>query len=290
MADKRKYHGVVVPMISPFTPSGAIDESAVARIVEHLITNKIGGIFACGTTGEAASIHPDDKRKLVAETVKRAAKRSMIYAGIAGNCFRESTEAAAAYEQLGVDALVAHMPSYYPLSDSEIESYFLRLADSVRLPLVLYNIPITTHHSIALDSIDRLRQHPNIVAIKDSANDRPRIAELLRRTGGRGGFPVFLGNSAHFTYGLRLGGVGVVPSGGHIVPELYQAMYEASVADRWDEVERLQHETDTACAQYLKGRSLGQSLAKLKAIMESRGLCGRTMLPPLVDYRDEAQS
>ncbi len=189
-----------------------------------------------------------------------------------------------------MDAVVAHMPSYYPLSDGEIEAYFLRLADGVRLPLVLYNIPITTHHSIALDSVDKLRQHPNIVAIKDSANDRPRIAELLKRTGGRGGFPVFLGNSAHFTYGLKLGGVGVVPSGGHIVPELYQAMFEASVADRWDDVERLQHETDTACAQYLKGRTVGQSLAKLKAIMESRGLCGRTMLPPMIDYSDEAAS
>jgi dihydrodipicolinate synthase/N-acetylneuraminate lyase len=185
---------------------------------------------------------------------------------------------------------VAHMPSYYPLSDSEIEAYFLRLADSVRLPLVLYNIPTTTHHSIALDSVDRLRQHPNIVAMKDSANDRPRIAELLRRTGGRGGFPVFLGNSAHFTHGLKHGGIGIVPSGGHIVPDLYQAMYEAAATDQWDEVERLQHETDLACSQYLKGRSLGESLAKLKAIMEIRGLCGRTMLPPLRDNQDAPEA
>ncbi len=82
-------------MISPFTPAGGIDTAAVGRIVEHLVTNKIGGIFACGTTGEAASIHPEDKRKLVAEVVKCTKQRSTVYAGIAGNCFRESTEAAA---------------------------------------------------------------------------------------------------------------------------------------------------------------------------------------------------
>ena len=68
-----------------------------------------------------------------------------------------SIDAAAAYQQLGAQAVVAHMPSYYPLTDAEIESYLLRLADAVKLPLVLYNIPITTHHSIALDSVDRLR-------------------------------------------------------------------------------------------------------------------------------------
>ena len=90
---------------------------------------------------------------------------------------------------------VAHMPSYYPLNNAQIESHFLRLADSVPLPLVLYNIPATTHHSISLDSIDRLRKHPNIVALKDSAGDRDRLSELFKRTGGRGGFPVLLGST-----------------------------------------------------------------------------------------------
>jgi 4-hydroxy-tetrahydrodipicolinate synthase len=109
---------------------------------------------------------------------------------------------------------------------------------------------------------------------------------MLKRTGGRGGFPVLLGSSAAFSHGLRAGAVGLVPSGAHLVPAQYQAMYEAAMSDRWDEVERLQHETDTVCAGYLKGRSLGQSLAALKALLEQCGLCGRTMLPPLRDHTE----
>jgi 4-hydroxy-tetrahydrodipicolinate synthase len=271
-------------MITPFTPSGAIDEPAIGRLVDHLIAGGVDGVFPLGTTGESASIHPQDKRLVVAAVVKHTAARAMVYAGIPSNCFRESTEAAAAYHQLGVQALVAHMPSYYPLTDGEIDAYFLRLADSVPLPLVLYNIPATTHHSISLDSLDRLRGHPNIVAIKDSSGDRPRLTEMLRRTGGRDGFPVLLGSSASFTHGLRAGAVGLVPSGAHLVPDKYHAMYEAAMSDRWDDVERLQHETDATCAQYLKGRTLGQGLAVIKAILEQRGLCGRTMLPPLRDH------
>ncbi|HEY7090165.1 MAG TPA: dihydrodipicolinate synthase family protein [Tepidisphaeraceae bacterium] len=276
-----KYCGVVVPMISPFTSAGAVDVAAVGRIVDHLIAGGIGGIFPLGTTGEAASIHPDDKRKLAEATVQRVNKRAMVYVGIAGNCFRESVDAANDYKHIGADAVVAHMPSYYPLSDSEIEQYFLRLADSVPLPLVLYNIPVTTHHQIALGVVDRLSKHPNIVAMKDSANDPKRLTELLAMTGGRGGFPVLLGSSAQFTHGLKNGGVGIVPSGGHLVPNEYQAMYVAAMNKQWNEVERLQRVTDEACAAYLRGRSLGEGLAMLKVLLEQKGLCERTMLPPL---------
>ena len=69
-----------------------------------------------------------------------------------------------------------------------------------------------------------------------------------------------------------------------LVPELYRAMFEAAMANRWTEVEQLQHQTDAVCARYLKGRTLGQGLAALKVLMEERGLCGRTMLPPLSDH------
>jgi dihydrodipicolinate synthase/N-acetylneuraminate lyase len=280
------YRGVIVPMITPFTPDGAIDEPAVGRIVEHLLAGGVEGIFPLGTTGEYASIHSDDKRRLIAATVQHVAGRATVYAGIASNCFRESIEAAAAFRGLGADVVVAHVPSYYPLPDAEIEAHFRRLADHVPLPLVMYNIPATTHHSIPVDVVDRLRQHANVVAIKDSANDAARLTELLKRTGGRHGFPVLLGCSAQFSHGLRHGGVGLVPSGAHVVPTAYRAMFRAAMAERWDEVERLQRETDAACAPFLKGRGLGDQLAALKVILEKQGLCGRTMLPPLRTMSD----
>src|SRR5437667_6645758 len=124
-----KYRGVVVPMITPFTPAGEIDEEAVGRIVEHLIAARVAGIFPLGTTGEAASIHVDERRRLVAIVAECVNRRAMVYAGIPSNCFRESIDSAFAYTELGADAVVAHMPSYYPLSDADIEAYFQRLAD-----------------------------------------------------------------------------------------------------------------------------------------------------------------
>jgi 4-hydroxy-tetrahydrodipicolinate synthase len=98
-------------MVTPFTSTGAIDEPAVGRIVELLVSNKIAGIFPLGTTGESASIPPDEKRKMVAATIKANRGRAMVYAGIAGNCLPESVDAAVAYKEMGADCVVAHMPS-----------------------------------------------------------------------------------------------------------------------------------------------------------------------------------
>ncbi len=281
-----RFQGVVVPMISPFTPSGAIDVPAVGRVVDVLVQGKVAGIFPLGTTGESASIHPVEKRNLVSATVTAVAGRSMVYAGISGNCFRESIELADACADMGVDALVAHMPSYYPLKDDEIESYFFKLADRVKLPLVLYNIPQTTNMSIAIDSVVKLKEHQNIVALKDSAGDPKRLTDLFNQLGGKSGFPVLLGNSSQFTHGMKLGGVGLIPSGAHLVPAEYQALFEAGMKSDWAEVERLQAITDAAVKPYISQPTLGRGLAKLKALLEARGICGRTMLAPLMDHVD----
>jgi 4-hydroxy-tetrahydrodipicolinate synthase len=278
------FRGVVVPMITPFTRDGAIDEPAVKRVVDHLIAGGAAGVFPLGTTGESASMPWEQKRRLVEATVKYVADRATVYAGVSSNCLRDSIDMASEFKQLDAQAVVAHMPSYYALNDAEIEWYFVKLADSVPLPLVLYNIPATTHHSIAIDSVVRLMEHPNIAALKDSSGDRPRLTELLKQTGGRDGFPILLGSSPCYSHGLRCGAVGLVPSGAHLVPEKYQAMYEAAISDRWDDVERLQRETDEVCSRYLKGLSMGQGLAVLKALLEARGVCGRTMLPPLREH------
>lgn len=282
--DRSQYRGVVVPTVTPVDATGLIDDAAVGKIANFLIAGGSAGIFPLGTTGEGASVSTAEKLKLVQSTVGHVNKRAMVYAGISCNSFADSVAAAHAYKEAGADVVVSHAPSYYPLSDTQIETYFLRLADRVPLPLVLYNIPITTHLTIAIDVVLRLSKHPNIVALKDSAGDAQRLTDLLKATGGRGGFPVLLGSSSVFTHGLKAGGVGLVPSGSHLVPQQYSEMFAAAMADRWDEVERLQRETDAACATYGKGQNLSGSLAKLKALMEAKGLCRRTMLPPLTDY------
>jgi 4-hydroxy-tetrahydrodipicolinate synthase len=267
------------------TSSGAIDEPAVQRVVDHLVAGGSHGIFPLGTTGEASSLSMSQREQLVAATVRAVAGRAMVYAGISSNSFGDSVVAAECFVRLGVDAVVAHPPCYYALTDEQIEVYLARLADRVGRPMVLYNIPQTTHLSIPIPAIVRLSRHGNVAAIKDSSPDGERVTALLHATGGRGCFPVLLGNSVLFSRGLKAGGAGLVPSGAHLAAQQYRQMYDAAVANHWDEVEKLQHSTDAVCSSYgSRGHTLGQSLAMLKFQLEQRGLCSRHMLPPLSDH------
>lgn len=277
-----RHAGVVVPMVSPFTPGGAIDESAAGRIVRHLLAARVAGIFVLGTTGEAASTHPEERRRLVRAVVETAGGRALVYAGISGNCQRESAESAADYHALGADVAVAHPPFYYPVPEADLARYFAQLADAIPLPLMLYNIPKITRLSVPPDVTDALSRHPNVVGIKDSAGHPQGLVELLARVGGRDGFSVLVGSAPLSALGLRHGADGLVPSTANLVPDLYQRMYEAAQRPDWDEVEHLQQQTDLISAGYQHGRLLGQSLAALKRLMSKQGLCGPTVLPPLV--------
>lgn len=284
MKPTTRYQGVVVPMVSPFTSDGGIHESSVKNIVEYLVQSGVAGIFPLGTTGESTSIHPDDKRKLIELTVQFTAGRSMVYAGISSNCLRESVELSRFAKSVGVDAVVAHPPSYFPLNDREIEVYLLKLADASALPLVLYNIPQTTKLNIPIESVLKLSTHENVVALKDSSPDRERVESVVRQCGGRGGFPVLLGNSSLFTPGLKAGGVGIIPSGAHLVGREYQQLFEAAMNDDWSRVDELQALTDAACSAYLKGNSIAQGLAALKSILNERRICTLHVLPPLIEH------
>lgn len=284
-----KYCGVVVPMVSPFTAAGTIDEAAAARIVEHLIAGGVDGIFVLGTTGEAASIHPDQRPTLVRSAVSAAKGRATLYAGISGNCVRESIESAKQFHQLGIDAAVAHPPYSFTLPDADLERYFVSLADAIPLPLILYNMPKTTHVSIPLETVVRLMQHPNIAGIKDSESSPERLSELVRLTASRPEFPVLAGTAAVFVHALKAGAHGIVPGTANLCPELYASLHRAALAGQWEQVDQFYAQTAAVTAQYQKpGATLGESLARLKAMMAARGFCSPAMLPPLVQAREQA--
>lgn len=280
MSESAEYKGVIVPMVTPFKEDMNVDEDAVRRIVDHLIDGGVDGIFAAGTTGEAASISAEQKKRLVKITAEHTDKRAVVYAGISGNCFEESVTAAADYVSLGADVLVAHPPFFYPLSDQETINYFSKLADGTEAPLIVYNIPKTTGMSVSLDVIEQLSRHPNIVGVKDSENTEGRLEEAVKRFTGRSDFAYIVGCAVLSAKSLSMGAAGIVPSTGNLRPELYKSLYDNAVTGNVSAAEKYQQQTDQLSAVYQKNRSLGQSLAALKAAMYVTGLCGPTVLPP----------
>ena len=288
MANK-KYQGVVVPMITPVTNNGVLDTKAVERIIEFFSQAGVSPLLM-GTTGEGNSVSQKDGLLFVETAAKAANKRITIYAGLTGNCFSEQLSQAEAYTKAGADVIVATLPTYYALTQEQMENYYLTLANNITGPLMLYNILATTHMSIPVDVINRLSEHKNIVGLKDSERDLERMAQCIDIAKGREDFCYFCGWAAQSAHSLELGGDGIVPSTGNFVPEMFQQLYEAAVKGDMTTANRLQDETNEIAKIYQKDRTLGQSLAALKVMMGTKGLCGPEMLMPLTRLSAEEET
>ena len=271
MRKLNKYHGVVVPMVTPVTAEGDIDVAAVARIIENFAQNNVSALIM-GTTGEGNSVSVEGGVKMIEAT---------IYAGLAGNCISEQKAAAEKFIAAGADVIAATLPCYYALTPDQMYGYYKEMADFLTVPLMLYNITITTHMSIPLDVIERLSHHPNIVGLKDSENNLPRLEEALQLFADRDDFAYFCGCAANSARALELGADGIVPSVGNYLPKKYQDLFVAGINGDKDTANALQQETIEIGKINTDGLTLGESLAGLKVIMQMVGLCEPYMLPPL---------
>ncbi|MBQ7423092.1 MAG: dihydrodipicolinate synthase family protein [Prevotella sp.] len=286
--EKKKYRGVVVPMVTPVTADGQLDVAAVERIIDFFAENHVSPLLM-GTTGEGNSVSSQDGLRFVQTAATAAQGRILIYAGLTGNCVADQIVQAQAYTAAGADVIVATLPTYYALTPAQMEEYYRNLADAITGPLMLYNILSTTHMSIPVDVIERLSHHPNIVGLKDSERDMERMAQCINISKGRNDFAYFCGWAAQSEHSLALGGDGIVPSTGNFVPDMFNDLYEAAIGNNPERAIQLQEETNEIAKIYQAGRTLGQSLAALKVMMQTKGLCEPWMLPPLTRLSAEEE-
>lgn len=282
---EKKYKGIIVPAITPFTSSFQLDEQAVEKIFGQFYEHNISP-FILGTTGESASLSNQLKSDYLKAAAKNKKAGSVLYAGISSNVFNESVEFAKLCADNAVDAVAATLPSYYALNNDQMQLYFEDLADAISLPLIIYNIPATTHMSIPLEVIDELSMHPNIVAVKDSERSEERLFKSLELWKERRDFGHFLGWAGKSAMALIGGSDGLIPSTGNLAPEIYSAMYNAFTEGNFKEVYAMQQLSDTYGDLYQKDKTLGESLWALKVLMHEKGLCETVVMPPLQPLED----
>lgn len=277
---KKRFQGIVVPLVTPLTDHFSLDENAVEKIIKHI------SLFECmpfilGTTGEASSMPLSLKYDYIRKAASLKGKYQALYAGIGSNCLQDSIDLAKHCFDGGVDVVVATLPSYYNLTETQMLNYFEQLADTVEGPLMIYNIPSTTHMSIPLKVIDKLSHHENIVGVKDSEKSDDRLQQSLSLWMQRPDFSYFLGWAARSCEALEQGADGIVPSTGNIDPSVYFFMKSLIEKENLEDAKALQLHSDEIGNLYQQGRTLGESLAALKILMQSVGFCEPWMMPPL---------
>lgn len=286
----KKYQGVIVPVITPLTANFKLDKEAAEKIFANLHKHEAMP-FILGTTGESASLSNTVTQDYLKLASKIKNPGTLLYAGISSNCLEDSVEFAKRCFDLGVDAVAATLPSYYNLSGDNMRMYFEQLADQISGPLIIYNIPATTHMSIPLSVIDELSYHENIVGTKDSERNEERLDKALALWSARKDFSHFLGWAAKSAYALINGTDGLIPSTGNLHPGLYYEMKQAVIDCNLEKAYHCQKQSDLLGDLYQSGRTLGESLWALKVMMQEYGLCNPNMMPPLQTFSsDEAIS
>lgn len=286
MGFSREFKGVVVPMVCPLHADQTIDEQSIIRLMSVFADGNISPLLL-GTTGESTSLSESESLQIIKTAANVKQKNQCIYAGLAGNCEKDLIESAKRYADAGAEVMVATLPFYYPLSDDEMYGFYDRLASAISLPLMMYNIKATTGMSIPVKIVEKLMGHQNIAGLKDSERDETRLQTCIKLAKAKENFSFFCGWGAMGGKSLQWGADGIVPSTGNLVPEMYAALYSASLEADYAALDQWQASTDQAAVFYQQGKTLSQSLAALKYLMHTRGLCNIWMKRPLTELPEE---
>ena len=225
MAEMNTARGSLVAIVTPMSDDGALDLDALRRLVDWHIAEGTDGICIVGTTGESPTVSFDEHCLLIRTTVEQVAGRVPVIAGTGANSTAEAIELTECAKAAGAQAGLSVVPYYNRPTQEGIYQHYKKIAESVDLPLILYNVPGRTVADMSNDTTLRLAEVPGIVGIKDATGSMERAADLLRRAPKN--FSLYTGDDASAMPFLLLGGHGVISVTANVAPKL---MHEMCVA------------------------------------------------------------
>jgi len=275
MAKHGAIEGCLTALVTPFKGE-KIDFDALARLVEWQIDQGVDGIVSVGTTGESATLDVDEHVAVIAATVKAARGRVPVIAGAGGNATSEALELTRASEAAGADGLLHVVPYYNKPSQEGLFRHFEAIARATKLPIVLYNVPSRTACDLLTDTVARLADLDNVVAIKDATGNLVRGSELVAAVGDK--IAVLSGDDGTAFPLYAVGGKGVISVVSNVAPREMADMWDLVRAGKWDEARQ----------RHFKLRRLNQLLfaepspAPVKAALTLLGRCAMDVRLPLV--------
>jgi 4-hydroxy-tetrahydrodipicolinate synthase len=203
-----------------------VDYPRLRQLIDHQIACGVHGIFVLGTTGEFYALDADEKQKIVAATVEHVNKRLPVFAGTGAETTGEAIRHTQMAEREGADGVSVITPYFIMPNQSELADHYRRIAERTRLPVILYSNPATCGGlKIDPETVARLAEIKNIVAIKDSSGDLQNTIETVRLA--PDDFSVLLGRDTLIAPGLMFGVKGAIPASGNIAPKVVVEIYEA---------------------------------------------------------------
>lgn len=229
----RVFEGAGIALITPFCEDGSVNYEKLKELLEDQIANKTDAIIICGTTGEPSTLTIEEHLDVIEATVKHVNKRIPVIAGSGSNCTQTAVYLSTEAEKRGADGLLVVSPYYNKATQKGLIKHFSTVAASVKIPIILYNIPGRTGVTIQPETISYLvRNVENIVGVKEASGDMSAIAKMFHLCQDID-IAVYSGNDDQIIPIMSLGGVGVISVLSHVAPrqthEMCRAMLDGDV-------------------------------------------------------------
>ena len=273
--------GVIPPMVTPLLETGALDVAGTSRLVEHILSGGVHGLFLLGTTGEATDLPYDIRRELVGRVCADVAGRVPILVGITDTVMDESLRFAEYAAECGADALVAAPPYYFAAGQPELVDYYRNLADRIPLPLFLYNMPAQVKVSISVPTVVELASHPNIIGLKDSSGNIGYFNACRYAMRNNPDFRIFIGPEEAMGEVVLMGAAGGVAGGANLFPRTFVELYDAAVAKDVDRVRSIQERVmHVSSLIYGVGHHNSSFVKGVKCALSLMGICSGNLAAP----------
>lgn len=272
------FTGSAVALVTPFKDNGDVDFDKLKEMVEFHVAHKTDAIVICGTTGEAATLSHEEHLECIKKCVEFADHRIKVVAGTGSNCTATAIYLSTEAESYGVDGLLVVTPYYNKATQKGLIAHFTAVANSVSVPIILYNVPSRTGCNILPETaVELAKTVDNIVGIKEASGNIGQVVKLASLA--QGCIDIYSGNDDQVVPLLSLGGKGVISVTANIIPE-----------DTHDMVMKfLEGDIEGSLKLQLKAVELCNALfcevnpIPVKKAVELLGLCGGTLRMPLTE-------
>ena len=234
---KTVFRGMASAIVTPMTADG-IDYEALGRFLEFQIENGINAIVVMGTTGENATIEPEDQKEVIRYTVEKVAHRVPVIAGTGTNNTEHVLHLTRNACEVGADAVLVVTPYYNKATQNGLIKHFTLVADASTVPVILYNVPGRTGCALQPKTVAKLAEHSNIVGIKDATGNMAQTVELLHLCGDK--IDVYSGEDALTVPMMAMGGAGTISVLSNVVPKQAVAMTDACIAGDYAAAAKMQ--------------------------------------------------
>lgn len=240
-----KLEGTTVAMITPFNTEDRVDEAGMRENINYLIERGVDGVLAAGTTGESATITHDEQRKMMEIMVDEVNSRVRSIAGAGSNSSKEALGLVKYAEKVGADAALVITPYYNKPQPHGLYEHYKMLTENTDIPIIVYNVPSRTGTDIDVETIGKVAQLDNIVAIKEANPDMDKVSQTIKKVeelGCRDNFQIISGNDNLTLPMIAMGAEGVISVVANVDPDRMSRLVRAALDGDYEEAGKLHYQ------------------------------------------------